>query len=336
MQSKIINDHTIAAQLLHSGKLVSFPTETVYGLGADASNLTAVAQVFQLKKRPINHPLIVHIGTSQSLNELACHIPDYAHRLAAHFWPGPITLVLPKTSAISEIITGGQDTVAIRMPAHELTLKLLADFPLGLVGPSANQFGRISPTCAADVIDELGQQELLAAVLDGGRCTVGIESTIIDCSGAEPAILRHGQISIEAIEQVLNLNLTPKNNPPRVSGNLKSHYSPQALTLLAEYPQILAFIKKYPYKKIAVLSLQASPFLDNFTNHWLQESSLAANYAQNLYKNLRSLDHLNPDYILIETPPQTIMWQGINDRLSKASSKAKIVDLLVDKTSAHA
>lgn len=336
MNAKIITDHQIAASLLLAGKLVSFPTETVYGLGADARNLAAVKEVFSVKNRPNNHPLIVHLASIDLLHNVASAIPDYAYKLAQHFWPGPLTLVFKKTAAISPIITGAQDTVAVRIPAHPLTLQVLADFPCGLVGPSANRFGRISPTSAADVIEELGMQSSLAAVLDGGTCTIGIESTIIDCSSGIPALLRHGQINVQQLEEVLGCKLAQHASTQRISGNLKSHYAPQALTSLATHAEIIEFITRFPTKKIGVISLQEPLESHNQIVQWIYAKANVASYAQNLYRNLRLLDQYAPDYILIEDLPQTSAWQAINDRLKKATSKIKISDLLADGTSAHA
>jgi len=335
MHPKIIHDHLYASSLLQAGKLVSFPTETVYGLGADARDLAAIAKVFSLKQRPLNHPLIVHIADINLLPNVACNIPTYAYLLAQNFWPGALTLVLKKSAAIDEMITGGQGTVAVRIPAHDLTRELLKGFPLGIVGPSANKFGKISPTCALHVIDDLGDEEDFTAVLDGGTCTVGIESTIIDCSRTQPSILRHGQISRQAIEEILGATLHSAAPDVRISGNLKSHYAPQATTLLGSYAEIIKFISKFKHKKIGVLSFINNPH--NFNGSWLMEQNTAKVYAQHLYNNLRTLDKELPDYILIEKAPENMLWQGINDRLKKAASKANLSELLaLDKTFVHA
>jgi L-threonylcarbamoyladenylate synthase len=213
-----------AAKLLQCGELVAFPTETVYGLGADAKNPQAIAQVFTAKGRPQNHPLIVHLGDYSQLGDWVSNIPDAAKKLAQQFWPGPMTLILPRAVHVSTLITGGQDSIGIRIPHHPVALALLNEFGSGIVAPSANRFGHVSPTCAQHVQDELGDE---IAILDGGACDIGVESTIIDLTSDQVRIVRPGIITASQIEHVImqpvlfgaNINL-------RVSGHLASHYAP--------------------------------------------------------------------------------------------------------------
>jgi L-threonylcarbamoyladenylate synthase len=333
MHPKITKDIQLATSALKAGMLVSFPTETVYGLGADATDDAAINKVFVAKGRPADHPLILHLAAANLLSNIAIEIPTYAYALADTFWPGPLTLVLKKHPTVSALITGGQDTVAVRIPKHQQALELLQHFPRGLVGPSANRFGKISPTCALHVIDDLRAASELALVLDGGSCNIGIESTIVDCSATAPRILRHGHISAELIETTLNIKLSQHSNHMRISGHLKSHYAPSASAILANYTQILQIIAQMPTAKIAVLSTSANPDLK--TNAlWLVEKHEPQIYAKNLYANLRMLDQGVPDYILIEATPTNSQWHGINDRLKKATSSYSIA-MLFAKTFAH-
>jgi L-threonylcarbamoyladenylate synthase len=230
-----------AAKRLIAGDLVAFPTETVYGLGADASNSVAVAKIYNVKGRPNDHPLIVHIASMDRMGDWASEVPEYAIALARNFWPGPMTLVLKRSELAGDFITGGQDSVGVRVPDHVVALALLEAFEraggAGVAAPSANRFGHVSPTTAAAVIEELG--EYLSKddlVLDGGACDVGVESTIIDCTGAAPAVLRPGAISVAMIEECTGLKVTGSDKEIRVSGGLENHYAPIAKVLLCEIP----------------------------------------------------------------------------------------------------
>ena len=227
-----------AAAILRGGGLVAFPTETVYGLGADAANPEAVARIFAAKGRPANHPVIVHLGSVEQLTDWATDIPPAAYRLAQHFWPGPLTLILKRHARVSDAVTGGQDTVGLRVPGHPIALALLAAFSGGIAAPSANRFGWLSPTTAAHVRTGLGAS--VDYVLDGGPCRVGIESTIIDLSGDYPRLLRPGTITAAGIEAVLDKPLAaPAGEAPHSPGMLPSHYAPQtALTLVSPAPPI--------------------------------------------------------------------------------------------------
>ena len=233
---------TNAARQLQTGMLVAFPTETVYGLGADATNADAVARIYTVKGRPADHPLIVHVADAQDISEWADEIPDYAIDLARSFWPGPMTLILKRTDLAQDFITGGQDTVGLRVPDHTLALAFLAAFKKiggkGVAAPSANRFGHVSPTTALAVHEELGEylnpDDL---ILDGGPSQVGVESTIIDCTGASPRVLRPGAITIEMIEAVTGEKVVNREDVIRVSGSLENHYAPSAEVVLDGHPR---------------------------------------------------------------------------------------------------
>ncbi len=225
---KIVSDAEIAeaCAALRRGEVVGLPTETVYGLAGDAGNADAMRQVFATKGRPADHPLIVHLADAAQLSQWAREVPEAAHRLAAAFWPGPLTMILKRAAPVLDLVTGGQDTVGLRVPNHPLALALLEAYGAGLAAPSANRFGHVSPTTAQHVRDEFG--EAVPLVLDGGPCKVGIESTIVDLSGDAPRILRPGQIGADAIAQVLGtpVAIGTQAASPRVSGSLASHYAP--------------------------------------------------------------------------------------------------------------
>jgi L-threonylcarbamoyladenylate synthase len=315
-----------AAAILRAGGLVAFPTETVYGLGADASNPAAVAKIFAAKGRPQDHPVIVHLAGVELLPLWAGEVPAAAHELAAAFWPGPLTLILKRAAGVPDCVTGGQDTVGLRIPRHPMALALLRAFAgkaggrvfSGVAAPSANKFGRISPTTAGHVRAELGDG--VDCVLDGGECSVGIESTIVDLSRGRAVLLRPGQVTRAQIAAVLGAEVELSDaTAPRVSGTLQSHYAPRTplhLIAAAELPTRLAALRG---KKIAVLARAAAPAGLNDVA-WQRAPRAAAGYAQELYASLRRLDALGCDAILVEAPPTAPEWQGVNDRLRRASS----------------
>jgi L-threonylcarbamoyladenylate synthase len=315
---ELINNPTLneikkAAKALKDGHLVAFPTETVYGLGADATNVKAVNRIYAVKGRPSDHPLIVHISSINQLSNWARDIPEHAIKLAKEFWPGPMTLILKRSDLAKNFITGGQDNVGLRVPNQPVALALLSEFEslggLGIAAPSGNRFGAVSPTSSNDVIDELGeyfQSEDL--ILNGGSCSVGIESTIISCLSKSPSILRPGAITHEMISNVLgneNLNGIRSGNI-RTSGNLDKHYSPKAKIL----------INNYPKKGEGLIAL------DNIETPEGVERLLApANleeYAVGLYEALRLGDKLNLSVINIYTPELIGLGVAINDRINKA------------------
>jgi len=329
MNPIIANDAAIlqAVDLLKAGALVAFPTETVYGLGADASNPDAVRLIFAAKGRPVNHPLIVHIASIASLDAWALSVPDTARQLAAHFWPGPLAIILKKRPEVPLEVTGGQDTVGLRMPDHPVALQLLQAFGGGVAAPSANRFCRISPTLASHVQEELG--DAVDMILDGGACQVGVESTIIDLSGDQPILLRPGYITREQIETVLQCQLIVAADAQqadvseiRAPGMMAIHYAPMTPALLCSAANLSASVADLikQGKKLGLLTSQTD---------WVNNSALTAvivmpieadAYAQNLYSSLRDLDRLNLDMILVEQPPQAEKWRAINDRLAKATS----------------
>jgi L-threonylcarbamoyladenylate synthase len=309
-----------AAAVLKVGDLVAFPTETVYGLGADASNADAVRKVFAAKGRPADHPLIVHIADAVQLVDWARDIPPVAQTLAAKFWPGPLTLVLKRHANVPDAVTGGQDTVAIRVPSHPVAQDLLREFGGGIAAPSANRFGRVSSTTAAHVREEFG--DTVACVLDGGATDVGIESTIVDCSGDAPVLLRPGMISPQQIEAALGAPLAaPREKTPRVSGMLDKHYAPQTPLMLMEGDLVAELARSLARqgKRVAALARTSlRPLIDNLT--WIAAPADAAGYAHELYANLRKLDHAGCDAILVEQPPDEAQWLAIRDRLQRAAA----------------
>ncbi|MDI1291891.1 MAG: L-threonylcarbamoyladenylate synthase [Methylobacter sp.] len=331
-----------AADLLRQGRLVAFPTETVYGLGADASNPVAVAAIFKAKGRPADHPLIVHIADIDSLYDWASIVSDAALTLAHRFWPGPLAMILNKKPEVPLAVTGGQQTVGLRMPDHPVALALLKSFGGGVAAPSANRFCRISPTQAIHVSEELG--DAVDMILDGGTCQVGVESTIIDLSGSKPRLLRPGHITRQEIEAVLQTELmippasnaapapgwlaayTPSLAIPaeiRAPGMMEVHYAPTTPAIRCAADQLPDKIRQLiaDSKRIGLLSFQLK-IAETSQIRVLRLPEQAGNYAQSLYAALRELDNLQLDMILIEQPPQTEPWRAINDRLSKAAVAA--------------
>jgi L-threonylcarbamoyladenylate synthase len=316
-----------AADLLRQGRLVAFPTETVYGLGADASNPDAVAGIFKAKGRPADHPLIVHIASIDSLYDWASTVPEAALKLAARFWPGPLAMILNKKPEVPLEVTGGQQTVGLRMPDHPVALALLKSFGGGVAAPSANRFCRISPTQAIHVSEELG--DAVDMILDGGACRVGVESTIIDLSGNKPRLLRPGHISREDIEAVLQTELilpsiaVPAAEMPediRAPGMMTVHYAPTTPAIRCSAERLPERIRQLlnEGKRIGLLAYQLD-IAETDQVRVLRLPEQAADYAQSLYAALRKLDNLQLDVILLEQPPQTEPWRAINDRLNKAT-----------------
>jgi L-threonylcarbamoyladenylate synthase len=321
------DEHQIAraVKALKEGLLVAFPTETVYGLGADAGSAEAIARLYKVKGRPQNHPVIVHLGSIEQLKDWASSVPEAASRLASQFWPGPLTLILPKAPHVLAAVTGGQDTVGLRIPRHPLALALLAEFKGGIAAPSANKFGRLSPTTAADVESELGDE--VACVLDGGPCEVGIESTIVDFSQGRPRILRPGMILAEQIEAVLGLGPlergVAKENAeakvPQVPGSLTHHYAPATPLKLLPASEISSqashLIKSGARVCALLINPQSLPGVATIT-----ASSDAACYAQELYSNLRKLDDKRAHWIIVEQVPAGQNWIAVADRLTRAAA----------------
>ena len=309
-----------AVELLRSGEVVAFPTETVYGLGADASNADAVARIFALKGRPETHPVIVHLADAGALEQWARDISAGARKLAHAFWPGPLTLILRRGARVLDAVTGGQDTVGLRIPSHPVAQQLLAAFGGGIAAPSANKFGRVSPTTAMHVFSDF--VHAVPLVLDGGACAVGIESTIVDFSGEHARLLRPGGVPAAAIEAALGEPLAAADGTaPRAPGSHASHYAPRAQVKLVRRVEMLETLSSHKGRRIGVLALEVSvPRL----NQALQRvvPVVAAQYAHELYGALRALDAQNVDVILVEAPPKTPAWQAVNDRLARAARHA--------------
>jgi L-threonylcarbamoyladenylate synthase len=302
-----------AAAHLNAGDLVAFPTETVYGLGADASNSQAVARIYSVKGRPNDHPLIVHIASMDRIGDWASHVPEYAIALARSFWPGPMTLILKRSELAGDFITGGQDSVGVRVPDHVVALALLEAFERsggkGVAAPSANRFGHVSPTTASAVIEELGdylsKDDL---VLDGGACAVGVESTIIDCTGIAPSVLRPGAISVAMIEECTGLKTTGSDKEIRVSGSLENHYAPIAKVLLCEIPIAgQGFIAHANISTPEGVIRLASPSDDE-------------EFAHVLYSALRDADARGLSEVVVVEPIGTGIAVAIRDRLARAAN----------------
>ena len=301
-----------AARRFKAGDLVAFPTETVYGLGADASNSQAVSRIYSVKGRPNDHPLIVHIASMERMGDWARDVPEYAIALARSFWPGPMTLILKRSELAGDFITGGQDSVGVRVPDHVVALALLEAFEKaggkGVAGPSANRFGHVSPTTATAVIEELGdylsKDDL---VLDGGACDVGVESTIIDCTGVVPSVLRPGAITEAMIEKCTGLEITLSNSQIRVSGSLENHYAPIAKVILSKTPtQGQGFIAYANIETPAGVIRLASPRNDE-------------EFAHLLYSALREGDTQGLSEIVVTQPVGNGIAVAIRDRLTKAA-----------------
>ena len=317
-----------AVDALCAGELLGLPTETVYGLAADANNKTAVAKIFQAKGRPSNHPLIVHVAYADSVKKFASDIPDFAQKLMSQFWPGPLTLILPRQPEMAAAATGGQNSVGLRCPSHPVAHEVLkacaAKGVWGLAAPSANLFGRVSPTSAAHVQFEFGDALL---ILDGGKCEVGIESTIVDCTRGVPVLLRPGQISRTQIEKACALKLvnpeTLSSEAPRASGTLESHYAPKAKVRLmtsGEWQQALQALGPH-VQNLALWSVQKPSYeLMGSGLLWRAMPEDATHAAHDLFSVLRDFDSRGVQTIWIETPSQTPDWEGVRDRINRAAA----------------
>lgn len=317
--SIISNDINKAVAILNSEDIVAIPTETVYGLAGNIYSEKAIRKIFEVKKRPLFNPLIVHLYSVKQLNEIVTNIPEKAQKLAEAFWPGSLTLVLKKNEAIPDLITAGKDTVAVRIPNHPVTLQLLKALDFPLAAPSANPFNRISPTQALHV--EQYFKNSIQMVLEGGSCTSGIESTIIGFEGEEAVLYRLGAISLEDIETVIG-NIIVKNKSelaPAAPGMLAKHYSPTTKTFLVD--DVLHFIENNHFKNIGVLQFKDS--LENeFIAHLevLSKSGNLNEAASNLYHAMHTLDALNLDAIVIQKMPNYGLGKSMNDRLERAAN----------------
>jgi L-threonylcarbamoyladenylate synthase len=318
-------DVALGARRLAAGEAIAFPTETVYGLGADATNPDAVAKIFALKGRPADHPLIVHFADPAAISDWAIEIPSQARALAARFWPGALTLILKKSSRVHASVTGGQDTVGLRCPSHPVAQELLREFARigsgAVAAPSANKFGHVSPTTAAHVRDEFGASLL---VIDGGPCEVGLESTIVDLSRGAAVLLRPGGITRDDIATALGMPLKERDAAaPRASGTLAAHYAPRTALVLSDAAALDAELA-VP-SNIAVLALREAPPTARVTR-WITGPFDAARYGHDLYANLRMLDGSGAKRIVVEAPPRTAAWEAVNDRLTRAAAGAGALD----------
>jgi L-threonylcarbamoyladenylate synthase len=301
-----------AADILKRGGLVAFPTETVYGLGADASSAKAVARLYKVKGRPGDHPVIVHFASAEEAFTWAREVPDAARRLAARFWPGPLTLILRRSQLAQDFVTGGQNTVGLRVPSHPIAHEMLSIFGSGVAAPSANRFGLVSPTTAAHVREDLGDDVDL--VLEGGASEIGIESTIVDLSGARAVLLRPGGISREQLSRSGIEFAARTADSPRHSGGLERHYAPRTPARLVPTHALDREIAAKG-ERVAVLAFSRP---DERVDYWLRMPREPAAYAQRLYAALRELDSAACEAILVEAPPEAPEWAAVHDRLRRA------------------
>jgi L-threonylcarbamoyladenylate synthase len=308
-----------AAEILRAGGLVAFPTETVYGLGADASNAAAVKKIFAAKGRPADHPVIVHISDMSELKHWAAEVPRAAWLLAEKFWPGPLTMVLKRSPHVNDLISGGQNTVGLRVPGHPVAQQLLKAFGGGIAAPSANKFGMLSPTTAAHVRAELG--DAVEIVLDGGPCDVGIESTIVDLSREPPAILRPGRVSAQQIADALLVPLSASSaDRPRAPGSLDSHYSPRTPLKIVHPDEIESYVRRQVVPPpVAVLARRGRP-RDSKVALWQIAPEVPEDYARLLYGTLRRFDEAGCRLIVVEALPQLPEWTAVRDRLDRAAT----------------
>jgi L-threonylcarbamoyladenylate synthase len=317
--SIITTDIKLIADLLRNDEVAAIPTETVYGLAGNIFSELAIKKIYEVKNRPLYNPLIVHIAHKNELSSVVKHIPDDAEKLADKFWPGALTMVLPKQNAIPNIVTSNNDSVAVRVPNHPLTLALLAELDFAIAAPSANPFNYISPTTAQHVQAMLGNS--IPAILDGGICTQGIESTIIGFDNNEVLLYRYGSISVQEIEATINkkIRIATKAEKPQAPGMLDKHYSPH--TTLIATNNIAATIENYASKKIGLLTLMGSDFMqENIFSIALSHSGNLLEAAHNLYANLHQLDAMKLDVIIAELMPEEGVGMAVNDKLRKASS----------------
>lgn len=310
----------LAAEVLRAGGLVAFPTETVYGLGADATNEVAVERIFLVKGRPPGHPLIVHLGSADQIDEWARAVPPQARLLAEVFWPGPLTLLLRRSAQVADRVTGGLPTVGLRVPGHSVALRLVQELGGGVAAPSANRFGRVSPTTAAHVIEELGDD--VDHVLDGGPCQVGIESTIVDLSTGTPEVVRVGGVTAEQLEDVLGgpVPLWNRERPLAAPGTLASHYSPDASVELVVADEAAARAQALVDSGQSV-GLLAPATVGSLPREVVELGPAGSpeSYARNLYQLLRQADALGLDVVLAVPPPPTGLGLAVIDRLRRAA-----------------
>ena len=306
-----------AVEALRAGELVVFPTETVYGLGSNASDPAAVRKIFEVKGRPSDHPVIVHLDNPRYLHRWVSNMPVVAEKLAARFWPGPLTLILPKADKVNDVVTGGQDSIGIRVPSHPIAQQLLTAFGGGIAAPSANRFGRLSPTKPEHVRDELGTA--IQVILDGGESPIGLESTIVSCLGNGARLLRPGFITRSQLEQVVG-KLAVAGVVPRVSGDRQLHYAPSTPLAIVASDDLERYAGEFVARQEKVAVLAMRPPLNTQRNMtWINAGKKPEAYAHNLYNHLRTLDSAGCVRILVQELPAGERWAAILDRLQRAS-----------------
>jgi L-threonylcarbamoyladenylate synthase len=309
-----------AVQALRDGELVAFPTETVYGLGANAASPAAVQKIFEAKGRPETHPVIVHLDSPRYLHRWVSEVPEAARQLGERFWPGPLTLVMPRAPGVHDVVTGGQATIAIRVPSHPMAQQLLTAFGGGIAAPSANRYGRLSPTRPEHVRDELG--DAVKVILDGGESQIGLESTIVSCVGPVPRVLRPGAVTLSQLRSVVpGITAESDDGAPRVPGSQPVHYAPQTpLTIVpADEIDARAGALSTGGQRIAVLA-QRLPLRTYRFVTWINAGRRPDAYAHDLYANLRTLDTAGCARILVQEVPGDERWVAIRDRLTRASA----------------
>jgi L-threonylcarbamoyladenylate synthase len=310
----------VAVTALRDGELVAFPTETVYGLGANAQNPAAVRRIFELKERPADHPVIVHLDNPKYLHRWASTVPDNAQKLAARFWPGPLTMVLPRSENVHDVVTGGQDTVAIRVPSHPMAQQLLTAFGGGIAAPSANRFGRVSPTRAEHVREEFG--DAVRVVLDGGEAQIGLESTIVSFDGEQVRLLRPGFVTYSQIKEVVgDVIVGAGAGAPRVPGAKASHYAPLTPMTIVPVDEIdkRAETLSEGGRRVAVLAMRL-PLKTYPSVTWINAGRRPDAYGHDLYANLRALDKAGCEQILVQDVPSEEKWTAIRDRLARGAA----------------
>jgi L-threonylcarbamoyladenylate synthase len=310
-----------AARRIRAGALVGLPTETVYGLGGDASNDQAVARIFAAKGRPADHPLIVHLASAAQVSDYASHVPEFAQKLINAFWPGPLTVILPRRPGVASAAAGGQDSIGLRCPSHPVAQALLRACQTGVAAPSANRFGRVSPTTAEHVRQELGDELL---VLDGGPCEVGIESTIVDCTRGRPVLLRPGALTRTHLQEACGQPVLSADElaaaAPRASGTLASHYAPQARVRLLQAAALQEALNSAALRPSQLAVYARSPLaLPAGVRHQSMPGSASAT-AHELFAVLRLLDAAGVTQILVEAVPDSPEWDGVRDRLARAAA----------------
>jgi L-threonylcarbamoyladenylate synthase len=301
----VTTDVERAIAAIRAGALVAIPTETVYGLAADARSGAAVARIFEVKGRPADHPLIVHLGAHEDLSRWASAVPDAADRLARAAWPGPLTVIVPRADDVLDLVTGGRDTVGLRVPAHPMALAVLAGADTALAAPSANRFGSVSPTTAEHVLRDLGDRldPSRDVILDGGPCPIGVESTIVDCTSVPPQILRAGGVPVEDIERLLDAGTAAASGPSRASGMLASHYAPRCEIRLVDHADDATALRA-GVAGAEILDLTDDPVV----------------YARELYARLRDADARGVETLIAVLPPAAGLGHAIRDRLAKAAA----------------